>query len=108
MILNKSIIYFEPGQPNREDLEIQNAGADPLYIQVTPKVVHKPGSNDQSREVFDNPKQAGLLVSPNKQNQTITKAVTDIAKAYNRKTVAEYIENKEIADIVRDIGVNYG
>ncbi|MFK7793765.1 MAG: molecular chaperone [Gammaproteobacteria bacterium] len=66
MILNKSIIYFEPGQPNREDLEIQNAGADPLYIQVTPKIVHNPGSDDQSREIFDNPKSAGLLVSPNK------------------------------------------
>lgn len=66
MILNKSIIYFEPGQPNREDLEIQNAGADPLYIQITPKIVHKPGSDDQSREIFNNPKEAGLLVSPNK------------------------------------------
>lgn len=28
--------------------------------------MHKPGSDDQSREVFDNPKEAGLLVSPNK------------------------------------------
>ena len=44
----------------------------------------------------------------NKQNWTITKAVTDIAKAYNRKTVAEYIENKEIADIVSEIGVDFG
>ena len=66
MILNKSIIYFEPGNPTREDLEIQNAGSDPLYIQITPKVVHKPGSDEQAREVFDNPKEAGLLVSPNK------------------------------------------
>ncbi|MFK7793773.1 MAG: EAL domain-containing protein [Gammaproteobacteria bacterium] len=47
-------------------------------------------------------------IDTNKKNQTITKAVTDIAKAYNRKTVAEYIENKEIADIVSKIGVDYG
>jgi P pilus assembly chaperone PapD len=66
MILNKSIIYFEPGEPNREDLEIQNIGSDPLYVQVTPKIVHKPGTDEQSREVYDNPKEAGLLVSPNK------------------------------------------
>ncbi len=66
MILNKSIIYFEPGEPTREDLEIQNAGTDPLYIQVTPKIVRKPGTDEQSREIFDNPKEAGLLVSPNK------------------------------------------
>ncbi|MFK8027765.1 MAG: EAL domain-containing protein [Gammaproteobacteria bacterium] len=47
-------------------------------------------------------------IETNKQNRTIVKAVTDIAKAYGRKTVAEYIENKEISDIVRDIGVDYG
>lgn len=66
MVLNKSIIYFEPDSPTREDLEIQNSGSDPLYIQVTPKVVKKPGTEEQSREIFDNPKEAGLLVSPNK------------------------------------------
>ena len=66
MVLNKSIIYFEPGAPNREDLEIQNIGSDPLYIQITPKIVRNPGEENQSREVFDNPKKAGLLVSPNK------------------------------------------
>ena len=66
MVLNKSIIYFEPGEPNREDLEIQNVGDDPLYVQITPKIVHKPGTDKQAREIFDNPKEAGLLVSPNK------------------------------------------
>ena len=66
MVLNKSIIYFEPGEPSREDLEIQNIGSDPLYIQVTPKIVHNPGTDEQSREVYENPKEAGLLVSPNK------------------------------------------
>ena len=66
MILNKSIIYFEPDKPNREDLEIQNVSEDPLYIQVTPKIVNHPGTEQQSREIFDNPKEAGLLVSPNK------------------------------------------
>lgn len=57
MILNKSIIYFEPDSPTREDLEIQNAGSEPLYIQVTPKVVKNPGTQEQSREIFDNPKE---------------------------------------------------
>lgn len=47
-------------------------------------------------------------IETNTQNQTITKAVTDIAKAYGRKTIAEYVENKEIADIVRSLGVDYG
>ncbi len=47
-------------------------------------------------------------IETNIQNQTITKAVTDIAKAYGRKTIAEYVENKEIADIVSSLGVDYG
>jgi len=66
MILNKSIIYFEPDNPNREDLEIQNAGTDPLYIsrsRLKLLIILVPISR---REIFDNPKQAGLLVSPNK------------------------------------------
>lgn len=66
MVLNKSIIYFEPGRQNREDLEIQNVGDTPLYVQITPKIVRNPGTDEQVREVFDNPKEAGLLVSPNK------------------------------------------
>lgn len=66
MVLNKSIIYFEPGSSNREDLEIQNVGDTPLYVQITPKIVRNPGTEEQVREVFDNPKEAGLLVSPNK------------------------------------------
>ena len=47
-------------------------------------------------------------IETNKQNRTVVKAITDIAKAYGRKTVAEYIENKQISDIARDIGVDYG
>jgi hypothetical protein len=51
MILNKSIIYFEPGESSREDLEIQNIGSDPLYVQVTPKIVHNPGYREEQQQV---------------------------------------------------------
>ena len=47
-------------------------------------------------------------IDTNKQNQIIVKAVTDIAKAYGRKTVAEYIENKNIATIANEIGIDFG
>jgi len=47
-------------------------------------------------------------IDKNKQNQIIAKAVTDIAKAYGRKTVAEYIENEKIAAITSEIGIDYG
>ena len=66
MILNKSIIYFEEGSPNQQDVEIENVGTTPLYIKVTPHIVRNPGTENQIREPYDDPTQAGLLVSPNK------------------------------------------
>ncbi len=47
-------------------------------------------------------------IDTNEQNKIIAKAVTDIAKAYGRKTVAEYIENETIANIANQIGIDYG
>ena len=44
----------------------------------------------------------------NKQNKVIVQAVSDIAKAFGRKTVAEYVESKEILECVRKIGIDYG
>jgi P pilus assembly chaperone PapD len=66
MVLNKSIIYFEPSEPNKQDIEIENVGTDPLYIKVEPKIVKQPGTDQQSREAYNDPIKAGLLVSPNK------------------------------------------
>lgn len=66
MVLNNSILYFEPGESNHQDVEIENVGEEPLYIKVTPKVVRNPGTEDQAREPYDDPTKAGLLVSPNK------------------------------------------
>ena len=47
-------------------------------------------------------------IDTNIQTQTIARAVTDIAKAYGRKTVAEYIENEKIAATAKEIGIDYG
>ena len=66
MVLNNSILYFEPGKPNQQDVEVENVGDKPLYIKVTPKRVLHPGTEQQVREPYDDPKKAGLLVSPNK------------------------------------------
>ena len=47
-------------------------------------------------------------ITTNRQNRIIVKSVNDIAKAYGKKTVAEYIENEAIARYVTDIGIDYG
>ena len=38
----------------------------------------------------------------------IVKAISEITKAFKKKTVAECIENEDIANIVKKLGVDYG
>jgi len=66
MVLNKSIVYFEPRESNKQDIEIENVGTEPLYIKVEPKIVKQPGTDQQIREPYNDPTKSGLLVSPNK------------------------------------------
>ena len=37
----------------------------------------------------------------------ITKTIIEFAKNLNLKTIAEYVENEEIFNIVRDLGADY-
>ena len=39
---------------------------------------------------------------------SIVKAISDITKSLHKKTVAECIENEEVANIIRNLGVDYG
>ncbi len=66
MVVSNSIIHFGPDQPNREDVEIENPTSEPMYIKVAPSIVRNPGTDAEQREMITNPKEAGLLVSPNK------------------------------------------
>jgi P pilus assembly chaperone PapD len=66
MILDNAVIHFESGKPNRQDVVVKNTSNKPLYIKVTPYSIINPGTDQQSREKVINPKEAGLLVSPNK------------------------------------------
>lgn len=66
MELNNVIFHFEPGEPNREDVEIYNPGDTPLYVQIEPKQVHAPGTESEDRRLIQDPREAGLLVTPNK------------------------------------------
>ncbi len=66
MILSEAILHFEPGKPLRKDVEIENVGEETLYVQVEPMIVHNPGLDNENREAFKDPREAGLLVTPNK------------------------------------------
>ncbi|MGI9328636.1 MAG: fimbrial biogenesis chaperone [Pseudomonadales bacterium] len=66
MVLSNAIVHFEPGAPSRQDVEITNTGAEPLYVQIEPKAVLDPGTEQESREVIVDPREFGLLVTPNR------------------------------------------
>lgn len=66
MVISQSIIYFGQDGSNQEDIQIENVGSEPLYIKVTPHIVKNPGTDKQERVAYDDPTEAGLLVSPNR------------------------------------------
>ena len=40
-------------------------------------------------------------------DRALVKAIYEVAKALNKKTVAEFVENQETLDILAEIGVTY-
>jgi len=66
MVISEAILHFEKGKPLRKDIEIENVGNETMYVQVEPMIVRSPGTEDEEREMFKDPKEAGLLVTPNK------------------------------------------
>ena len=66
MVLSNVIVHFEPGQPNRQDVEISNQGEDTLYVEVEPHEMIAPGTGEEGRTPIVDPRTAGLLVTPNK------------------------------------------
>jgi P pilus assembly chaperone PapD len=66
MVLSEAILHFEPGKPLRKDIEVENVGDETLYIQIDPQVVRNPGTDEESRDAYTDPRDAGLLVTPNK------------------------------------------
>ena len=46
-------------------------------------------------------------IATNENSYKITKTIIEFAKNLNLKTIAEYVENEEIFNIVRDLGADY-
>lgn len=66
MELSNVIYHFEAGEASRQDVEIYNTGEEPLYIDVVPTRVLSPGTEQEDRAPIVDPREAGLLVTPNK------------------------------------------
>lgn len=66
MQLSNVIVHFEPGEPARQDVEISNTGDEPMYVSIEPNMILAPGTQQEDRVPITDPRQAGLLVTPNK------------------------------------------
>lgn len=66
MIVEQSVIHFEPDKPSRQDVLISNPDKEPLYIQVEILGIENPGETNEKRTLIQNPKASKFLVTPNK------------------------------------------
>ncbi|TQV89032.1 hypothetical protein [Aliikangiella coralliicola] len=62
--LSQAIIHFEDDGKRSEDVEVFNQGQETLYVRVEPSVIINAGTENEKREVYRDPKAAGLLVTP--------------------------------------------
>ena len=46
-------------------------------------------------------------IATDENSYKVTKTIIDFAKNLNLKTIAEFVENKEIFDIVKELGTDY-
>lgn len=66
MVLDRSILVFEPDGPGRHDVEVTNTGADNLYLDTEILRVTDPGTPEEQRLEVEDPDAAGLLVTPSR------------------------------------------
>ena len=89
MVLSNAIVHFEPGASARQDVEIANVGSEPLYVQIEPHIVLKPGTEDEERVAIKNPREHGLLVTPSRMVLApgTTKSMRIVTVSYTHLTL---------------------
>lgn len=66
MYVDRSIVIFESGGSQREDVKVSNTGDEVIYIQVEVFNVLNPGTPEEERVKVTNPKELKLIATPNK------------------------------------------
>jgi P pilus assembly chaperone PapD len=62
--VDRVIVDFAPGEPRRQDILVSNTSDEVAYVQVEPRVIQNPGKPDQESVTVADPRERGLLVSP--------------------------------------------
>ena len=66
MYVDRSIVIFESGGAQREDVKVSNTGEEVIYIQVEVFSVLNPGTPEEERIQVTDPKELKLIATPNK------------------------------------------
>lgn len=66
MSLDKMVVYFEPGQPPRQDIMVSNPDPENLYLQTEVYKVINPGGENEERIRITDPDKLKLLATPQK------------------------------------------
>jgi P pilus assembly chaperone PapD len=66
MALSKVVVDFTSAGPSRDDIEVVNGGEEILYVSVEPAEIVDPGGAEERRVTTPNPRELGLLTSPNR------------------------------------------
>jgi P pilus assembly chaperone PapD len=66
MALSKVVVDFTSARPARDDIEITNSADEILYVSIEPAEIQNPGRPEERRVANPNPRELGLLISPNR------------------------------------------
>ena len=66
MLLDRMIVYFEPGSQSRQDIRVTNVSENNLFLQTEIYKVLNPGAKNEERIRVTNPDDMNLLATPQK------------------------------------------
>ena len=66
MLLDRMIVYFEPGKAPRQDIQVTNISTENLFLQTEIYKVVNPGAKNEERIRVTNPDEMKLLTTPQK------------------------------------------
>ena len=64
--VNKSLMYFDAGKSNKQDVIVYNAGEKAAYVKTEVFEVFNPGTSEEKRNKATDLSHLKLLISPNK------------------------------------------
>jgi len=66
IVIDRAIVHFLPGEANRQDVEIYNPDAEPVYLQVELLKVSEPGTDNETRTSVEKGADIEFLATPDK------------------------------------------